>query len=443
MDKLIIAGGNKLEGEIRVSGAKNVAMKVILAGLLTDEAIFVKNVPLISSVLGTAEMLKPLGLKVAFNPDHSMVIRGDSVSSHTISLEVGQLYRTASMVLGPLLARFGRAVVPNPGGCRIGRRPIDRHIEGLAAMGADIQYKEGYFEGKADKLKGTRFRFKSNTHTGTETLILAAVLAEGETVLENAAQEPEIDNLIMLLNMMGARVKRLPDRKIVINGVKKLTGCEFTVMPDRNEVITFAIAGIVTGGNIIVKDTKREYIKSFLAKLDEAGGGWEPVASDKTRFFAREKLKPADVMTKPYPGFMTDWQAPWALLMTQAEGVSSIHETIYEDRFGYVAELRKMGAKIDFYHPQIDDPTLVYNFNWDDRKAGNCQAIRISGRTKLHNAVMEVCDLRAGITLVMAGLAADGESILRGIEHIDRGYENIEERLRKLGGNIKRVKDLP
>lgn len=443
MDKLKIAGGNKLKGEIKVSGAKNVAMKVILAGLLTGEVIHVKNVPLISSVSGTAAMLAPLGLKVAFNPDHSMLIDGGGLSSHTIPLEVGQLYRTASMVIGPLLARFGRAQVPNPGGCRIGKRPINRHIEGLTRMGAKITYKDGYFFARTDKLKGARYRFASNTHTGTETLILAAVLAEGETVLDNAAQEPEIDNLIQLLNLMGAKVRRIKDRTIVIQGVRKLTGSEFTIMPDRNEVVTFAVAAIATGGDILVSHSQREYVKNFLKALDRIGGKWEPVTDDKTRFFAADRLKPTDITTLPYPGFMTDWQAPWALLMTQADGVSSVHETIYEDRFGFVEELRKMGARIDFYHPNVKDPAGFYNFNWTDRKNGNCQGIKIYGPVKLHNAVMEVSDLRAGITLVLAALLADGESTVRGVEHIDRGYENIDERLRKLGGRIQRVTDLP
>lgn len=445
MNKLIITGGNKLTGEIKVSGAKNVAMKVILAGLLTDETIFVKNVPHISSVFGTSEMLKPLGLATTFGGNHTMKINGDNVKSHKISLELGQLYRTATMVLGPLLSRFGKAVVPNPGGCRIGKRPIDRHVEGLKAMGVKIKYQGGYFYATASKLKGTRFRFDSNTHTGTETLILAAVLADGETVLENAAAEPEIDNLIELLNLMGARIKRIGERTIVIHGVKKLTGCEFTIMPDRNEVITFAIAAILSDGDITVENVQKQYIKSFLKNLNTAGGGWEPISEDKMRFFApKRRLKATNVTTGSYPEFMTDWQAPWALLMTQAHGISSIHETIYENRFGYVSELKKMGAKIDFYQPQISDPYKFYNFHWSDRKKGYCQAIKIFGSNKkLHNAILEVSDLRAGITLVLAALIARGESVVRGIEHIERGYENIEERLQKLGGKIKRVQDLP
>lgn len=443
MNKLIIRGGNKLKGEIKVSGAKNVAMKVILAGLLTSEPIYITNVPFISSVVGTAEMLKPLGLKTTFEANHTIKIDGSNLKTHEISLELGQLYRTASMVIGPLLARFGRAVVPNPGGCRIGRRPIDRHIEGLKSMGAKIIYKDGFFYAQSDRLKGAKYKFKSNTHTGTETLILAAVLADGETVLENAAEEPEVDNLIQLLNLMGAKIRRIKKRTIIIKGVDKLSGCEFSIMPDRNETITFAIAAIASGGNIIVDNTQREYIKSFLESLDMVNGGWESISDSRTRFFAKEPLRSTDMVTKAYPGFMTDWQSSWALLMTQADGLSTIHETVYEDRFGYVSELRKMGANIEFYQPLVSNPSEFYNFNWSDKKKDSFQAIRIKGLTRLHNAIVEVCDLRAGITLVLAALIAEGESIIRGIEHIERGYEDIEERLKNLGGNIKRIKDLP
>lgn len=442
MNYFKITGGNRLSGEILVSGAKNVAMKVILAGLLTDEEIIIKNIPHISSVLGTAEMLKPLGLKTHFGHDHTLKMSGDNIKSSRISLELGQLYRTASMVIGPLLCRFGQAQVPNPGGCRIGKRPIDRHVEGLKAMGAKIKYKDGYFIASVDKLKGTRFKFKSNTHTGTETLILAAVLAEGETVLENAAQEPEVDNLIEFLNLMGAKIRRINPRTIVIKGVKKISGCEFKIMPDRNEAITFAIAALSSKGDIIVDGVQRQYIKSFLKKLDEVGAGWEPVSETKTRFFSNGKLlSPTNLVTSVYPGFMTDWQAPWCLLMTQSKGTSSIHETIYEDRFNYVAELKKMGAKINFYSPYVSNPQTYYNFNWKDRKKGNSQAIKVTGPTRLHNAVLEVTDLRAGVTLVLAALIASGESVITGIEHIKRGYEDIEKRLMSLGGKIRHFTD--
>jgi len=440
MDRFLVKGGNIIHGEIKVSGAKNVAMKVILAGLLTDKPILIKNIPLISSVFGTIKVVKPLGVKVTLSDGHTLKVHGDGLKNYKVPLELGGLYRTATMVMGPLLARTNHAIVPNPGGCRIGRRPIDRHIDGLKSMGAEIVYKEGYFVAYAKKLHGARFRFKHNTHTGTETLILAAVLAEGETVLENAAEEPEIDDLIRLLNLMGAKIKR-HNRTLIIDGVKKLGGAEFSIMPDRNEVVTFAIAAIATGGDLIIEGTQREYLKSFLEKLDEAHASWEPISNTKTRFFASNKLHPTHVTASPHPGFMTDWQAPWALLMTQANGQSTIHETVYEDRFGYVKEMEKMGARINFFNPEVKEPAVVYNFNWGDRKRDSFHAIKIFGPQRLHNAILEVTDLRAGATLLLGSLVAQGESVIDGVEHIDRGYENIEERLKLLGAQIQRVKE--
>lgn len=442
MDKFIVHGGKRLEGEIKVSGAKNVSMKVILAGLLTDKPIYVQNIPLISSVVGTANIVRPLGVKVSIQQDHSILIHGNAVKSYTVPLELGGFYRTATMVMGPLLARFGKAVVPNPGGCRIGKRPIDRHIEGLCAMGAKITYKDGFFYGTSDGLHGVRYRFCNNTHTGTETLILAAVLAKGETVLENAAEEPEIDDLIGLLVTMGAKVKRIKKRTIVIHGVHKLIGAHYKIMHDRNEAVTFAISAITSGGDLIIEGAQRKHLVSFLSKLDQAGVHWEQISPMKIRFNFKGKLKPTTVTVKPHPGFMTDWQAPWSLLMTQANGISDVHETVYEDRFGYVAELKKMGAKIDFFNPKVDDPASFYNFNWKDRKKDNHHAIKIHGPTCLHNAVVEVSDLRAGATLLLATLIAQGESIIHGIDHIDRGYERIEDRLNKVGAHIERKQEV-
>lgn len=441
MEKFIVEGGNRLTGQIKVSGAKNVAMKVILAGLLTDKPIYVKNIPLISSIFGTIEIVKPLGVKVKLNKDHTMTIIGDRLKSHVVPLELGGLYRTATMVMGPLLSRLGKATVPNPGGCRIGKRPIDRHIDGLKALGAKIKYQDGYFMAETNRLYGTRYRFVHNTHTGTESMILAAVLAQGQTILENAACEPEIDDLVLLLNMMGAKIRRR-QRTIAIDGVKELRGTEFSVMPDRNEVVTFAIAAIATKGEIVIEGTQSIHLKSFLRKLDEVNTNlWEPISETKTRFYNKDGLRSVGVTTAYHPGFMTDWQAPWAFLMTQAEGVSSIHETIYEDRFSYVSELCKMGAKIEFYSPKVSHPHKFYNFNWDKKNKNKPQAIKIFGPTNLHNAVLEVSDLRAGATLLLAGLAAEGESVVLGVEHIDRGYEEIEKRLAGLGGNIKRLQE--
>ncbi|MBI2617053.1 UDP-N-acetylglucosamine 1-carboxyvinyltransferase [Candidatus Gottesmanbacteria bacterium] len=441
MSKFLVTGGRSLKGTIQTSGAKNVAMKVILAGLLTDDKVVVRNIPLISSVYGTIDMVKKLGVNVRVGLDHSLTIQRNSVNSYTIPLELGGLYRTATMVIGPLLSRFGKAVVPNPGGCRIGKRPIDRHIEGLRALGAEIHYKNGFFFASCKKLHGASYTFSQNSHTGTETLILAAVLAYGETALSNAATEPEVDDLIAFLNSMGAKIKRTRERTIVIHGVGKLHGTNYTIMPDRNEAVTFAIAAIATGGDVVVEGAEASNLKTFLSELTAIGAFWEKISPTSIRFKGGNRLSHSDIITRPHPGFMTDWQAPWALLMTQAMGDSTLHETVYENRFEYVAELLKMGATITFYQPEIRDPYVFYNFNWDDREKNAFHAIRIHGPTKLHNAVLEVTDLRAGATLVLAALIAKGESAILGIEHIDRGYESLEKRLEKIGANISREGD--
>ena len=358
-----------------------------------------------------------------------------------VPLDVGARLRTSSMVMGPLLARFGSATTPNPGGCRLGARPIDRHIDALQEMGATITYNsdDGYFYGTAKGLHGATTRFAKNTHTGTETLILAAVLARGQTVLENAAEEVEIDDLIACLNQMGAKIRREEPRKIVIDGVESLRGIEYTIMPDRNEEITFAIAAVMTGGDIVVKNSSRNNLAAFLSLFTKAGGHFQPIDDTTTRYLSDGVLRPTDIVTAQYPGFMTDWQAPWAVMMTQAAGVSTIHETVFESRFSYVSELMKMGADIQFFDPKVKNPEQFYNFNWSDRVPGFHQGIRITGPTKLHNAVLEINDLRAGATLVLAALTAPGESIVHGVEQVDRGYEKIEERLRLLGAKIERV----
>lgn len=439
MDKYIINGGNPLKGEVTVSGAKNVALKAIVAALLTDEELIIENIPLITDLLVMKEIIQGLGAKVKITSDHKIKIKADNISHFQVSLEAGARLRTSSMVIGPLLARFGQADIPNPGGCRIGARPIDRHIKGLEQMGAKIKYSDGFFKARVGKLIGTEYKFEKNSHTGTETLILAATLAKGVTIIDNAAFEPEVDDLIRLLNQMGAKIKRVTDRKIVITGVKKLYGVRYKIMPDRNEVVTFAIGAIITRGNIIIYGTEREYLKAFLEKLDEAGAGWEPMEK-ATRFYYQGKLLPTKVVTKPYPGFMTDWQAPWSLVGMQSRGISTIHETIYENRFGYIHELIKMGGRIEFFEPRVSNPKTFYNFNWDSNQNGRFHAIKIYGPVNLHNAVLNVSDLRAGATLVLAALVAKGESFVSGVEHIDRGYEKFEEQLKKLGADIKRIK---
>lgn len=439
MEKLIIKGGNPLKGSIKLAGTKNVAMKTLVAALLTDEKVIVRNVPLISSVTGTAQIVKPLNVNVHFAKDNMVSIDASHINNYSIPLELGGLYRTSTMVIGPLLSRFGKAVVPNPGGCRLGKRPIDRHIDGLKALGATIEYKNGFFHAHCKKLKGVKYKFLKNTHTGTETLLLAAVLSEGETVLENASSEPEVDDLINLLNSMGAKIERVSERVIKIKGVKKLKGTDYTIMPDRNEAVTFAIGAYVTGGDVFVKDIKPKNIRAFLNSLKESGANYD-IQKGGIRFYRNNGYMPTDIVTGPSPQFMTDWQATWALFATLCKGISTIHETVFESRFAYVSELKKMGADIEYFDPVVSNPKEFYNFNWEDRNPDFHQGIKIKGPIKLHNAVVNIDDLRAGATLILAALAAQGESIVFGVEHVDRGYERFEQRLSGLGANIKRIK---
>ncbi|HUD09973.1 MAG TPA: UDP-N-acetylglucosamine 1-carboxyvinyltransferase [Patescibacteria group bacterium] len=442
MNKFVINGGKKLKGEVFVLGSKNVALKILVAACLTKDEVIVRNVPLISDFMIMAEIIRNLGGEVKLN-DHSVSIRLENILSEKISLDKAAEIRTSYMFLAPLLARLGKAIIPNPGGCRIGARPIDRIVGGLKKMGVKIQYdsKDGYFHALAPKgLTGATYEFSKSTHTGTETMLLAAVLAKGKTVLENAAQEPEVDELIGLLNRMGAKIIRENPRKIVIEGVTKLHGAEFTIAPDRNEVVTFAVAALITQGDIFIRDIKSKGLEEFLELVKYCGGGIEE-KQNGIRFFYKEELKPSNVVTSFYPGFMTDWQGPWAVLMTKANGQSSIHETVYENRFTYVDELKKMGANIEFYKPEVKNPEEVYNFNIKDDNGKNFHAIRIFGPTTLHNAALTISDLRAGASLVLAALAAKGESVLFDIEHLDRGYEQFEQRLSNLGANIKRINE--
>ncbi len=441
MDELIVKGGYPLCGEVEVSGAKNLVLPAIVAGLLTEDKVQLENVPLISDLFLMKDIASELGAEVKIGEDHTLSIQASSLKKHRISLEIAAKLRASFIMIIPLLMRFGRAEIPNPGGCRIGARPIERLVDGLRALGVTITYNrdDGYFHALGGKFTGCCYRFEKNTHTGTEAMILAGVLARGRTTIENAAQEPEIDDLIKLLNQMGGRIKRVKPKIIIIDGVNKLSGTTFKISPDRNEAVTFAIASLVTKGDIFVKSAQKNNLGAFLDKLDEAGGGYE-ILQEGIRFFHQEDLRATDITTASYPGFMTDWQAPWALLMTQAEGESVIHETVYEDRFQYIDELVKMGAKISLFNPTIENPDKCYNFNLTDDQPGHFHAARIVGPIQLHNAVMTIPDLRAGATFVLAALAAQGESYLSGVEHLDRGYEEFEEKLKKLGAKIKRMK---
>ncbi len=438
--KFLIQESRELSGTVRISGSKNVVTKAVIAACLTSEPVTLKNVPEISDIDALLQVIQTIGGTVE-RSDGQVTITVKEIKNHVISLAEGARVRTSSMFLSPLLLRAKIAQVPNPEGCRLGARPIERHIEGLEQMGAIIKYEsdDGYYHATTEGLIGTTYTFEKNTHTGTETLIMAATLAEGVTILENAAEEHEIDDLIALLNSMGANIERVEKRKIVINGVKELHGTTYEIVSDSNELVTFAVLSLLTGGNILLENANMKNVDVFLDAVREAGGDYEEV-DGKVRFFLKNELKRTQIMTAPEPGFKTEWQGPWAILMTKAEGVSVIHETIYENRFGYVSELKKMGAQIDFFEPEVEDPKSLYNFNYEEGTTYK-QAIRIHGPKQLHNAVITISDLRAGATVVIASLIAKGESVLFGIEHLERGYERFAERLTALGAKIQEVQE--
>ena len=439
MEKLVITGGNILHGNMRVSGAKNAALKVLVAACLTSEKVTIHNVPLISDFYVMVDILEELGASVSLN-DHSLTIQMKEFKKKGISIEKAALARASVMFIAPLLVRAGEAIIPNPGGCRLGARPVDRLIEGIERMNTSVTYlsEDGYFHAKTSGLKGIEYIFNKNTHVGTETMILAAVCATGTTILKNAAEEPEIDDLITLLNTMGGKITRSNKREITIIGVDTLHGGQVTIQPDRNEIVTFAVAAIVTKGDIFIEDAQRVDLQAFLQKLDETNGGYEK-KENGIRFFYKGPLKSVDVTTQIYPGFMTDWQAPWAVLMTQATGTAVVHETVSENKMGYIKDLKKMGAKVQLFNPQISNAEDIYNFNLSDNDPSYYHAARISGPTQLHDGVLTTLDIRAGAGVVLAALAAKGTSTIYGVEKLDRGYEQFETRLTELGADITRI----
>jgi UDP-N-acetylglucosamine 1-carboxyvinyltransferase len=439
MEYFLVTGGRPISGRTCLSGAKNVALKVIAASLLTSDRVTISNIPDIADVRVMLALMSSLGVRCEFK-DHVVTLENSGSKAVTVPLEYGARLRTSILVLGPLLSTRKFAHVPNPGGCRIGARPVDRQIIALTAMGAAINYdhRDGYFHARSDKLHGAKVSFPKNSHTGTEAVILSAVLAEGKTVIENAAEEVEIDDLIRFLCLMGAKIDRTRPREITVTGVSRLHGVSYEIMSDRNEEVTLAVLAGVTGGEIEVDGSVADRLTAFLGPFQAAGGKVDRTGS-VTKYSGKKPFRAVDIVTAPHPGFMTDWQAPFAVMMTQAVGKSSIHETIFESRFAYVSELQKMGAEISFYSPPVADLHNYYNFNVGQTGLVKPQAIRITGPVQLHNAVLEMQDLRAGATLLLAALAAGGQSVIYGIEQIDRGYEQIDLKLRNMGADIVRT----
>lgn len=439
MEKFVIIGGQPLKGEVNLCGAKNSGFKLMIASLYSDEPSTLHNFSKIGDVYSTAEIIGQLGGEVSLGSNHVLKVSGKGLKKQNFSQKSGRLSRASTYFIGPLLFRFGRAVLPIPGGCKIGRRPLDRHLEGLQALGARVEVFSDYYEISAKELKGTDFTFNKNTHGGTDVMIIASAIASGKTTLRNAAQEPEVDDLISFLSQMGARIKRVEPRTIVIEGVKEFRSADYTVMYDRNEAVTFACAALATKGDIFVNHAEEKNLQAFLEAVEKIGGGFE-LGKRGIHFFYKGLLKAVSTMTRPHPGFMTDWMGVWSILMTQAKGVSLVHETIFENRFAFVNELKKMNAKIELLNPKVKDPEQIYNFNLEDDKPEFFHAAKITGPIKLKATNQEITDVRAGASLILASLIAEGKSELSGIEHVDRGYENLDGRLCSLGANIKRVK---
>lgn len=440
----IVQGGTPLKGTLKLLGAKNIALKVLVASLLYEKPIEFRNIPQLSDIKELVHLLKETGADVKFE-NNDFYIDPSSMDSHEVDLLHGSKIRVSFMLFAPFLHKFGKARIPNPGGCRIGARPIDRMVSLMDAFGVKTTYdnETGYYfaEVTGDRLQGAEYKFSKKTHTGTELAIMFAAVAEGASVIKNASLEPEIDDLINLLNVSGADIKRVGE-EIHVNGNPHLTSPSepYTIACDRNNAVTYAVLAIATKGDIFIEGADEKLLQVFLQCLDKANGGYE-IQDNGIRFFYKGELQATDVMTEPEPGFMTDWQAPWAVLMTQAHGISTIHETVFENRFGYAEELNKLGADIEFYQPEVENPHELYQFDIKDETAFKeaQQGIKIHGPSELHSGVMKVTDMRAGATLIIGALAATGESIIVGASEVDRGYQDISGRLSAIGANIKRV----
>ena len=417
MDKLIIDGGVPLEGEIRISGAKNAALPILAATLLADGPVKVGNIPHLHDITTTMELLGRMGVELVVDERMNIEVDCATIRDLFAPYELVKSMRASILVLGPMLARFGKAVVSLPGGCAIGSRPVNLHIEGLTKMGADIRVEGGYIHAKARRLKAARLVMDLVTVTGTENLMMAATLAEGTTLIENAAREPEVVDLAGCLNAMGAKIRGAGSDTITVEGVERLNGARYDVLPDRIESGTYLVAAAITGGRVRIKDTRPHMLEAIIEKLRESGA--EVTVGDHWVDLDMRGRRPhaINIRTSPYPAFPTDMQAQFTALNVVAEGTATISETVFENRFMHVHELQRMGADIQL--------------------AGNTAVTRGVGR--LTAAPVMATDLRASASLVLAGLVADGDTTVDRIYHIDRGYESIEEKLAKLGARIRRT----
>lgn len=416
MDKLVIQGGVPLRGEVDISGAKNAALPILVATLLADEPVTLSAVPHLRDVTTTLELLATMGAQITVDDKLSVEIDTTHLHSHEAPYELVKTMRASILVLGPLLAKHGEAKVSLPGGCAIGSRPVNIHLEGLRQMGAEIHVEKGYVLAKAERLRGAHIYMDVVTVTGTENLLMAAVLAEGMTILENAAREPEISDLAHFLNAMGAKIEGIGSSTLKITGVTHLAGIQYRIIPDRIEAGTYLAAAAVTGGDVTVKQADPTHLEAVLLKFEEAGArietGHDWIRLDMTG----RRLKPVNIVTMPYPAFPTDMQAQFLVMNCLAQGVSHVKETIFENRFMHVPELARMGADI-----AIDGHTAL-----------------ITGVDRLYGTEVMATDLRASASLILAALAAEGETVINRVYHIDRGYEQVEEKFNRIGALIQR-----
>ena len=417
MDKLLIQGGVPLSGDIAISGAKNAALPILCACLLTDEPLRLRNLPQLNDISTMLRLIGQMGVTVTMDGNDGLILDARGLNNPLAPYDMVKTMRASILVLGPLLARCGEARVSLPGGCAIGARPVDQHIKGLQAMGAEIHVEQGYIQAKATRLKGARIFTDMVTVTGTENLMMAAVLADGETVLENAAREPEVVDLANCLIAMGARISGAGTDRIVINGIDRLHGATHSIMPDRIETGTYLCAAAATGGEVRLTQTACDYLDAVIDKLREAGCE-VACGSNEITLKAPARLKAVSLRTEPYPAFPTDMQAQFMAINCVAEGTAVIRETIFENRFMHAVELIRLGA-----HIRIDGNNAV-----------------VTGVPRLDGATVMATDLRASASLVIAGLVAQGETLIERIYHLDRGYERIEEKLSRLGAKVRRVK---
>lgn len=429
----LVTGGTPLRGEVTLSGAKNAVTKMVIASLLTSDTCVLRNVPLLGDLNLTVKLCQEFGAQVQLD-DHTLSLRTEQIHNTDVSSEVGGLNRICVMAIGPLLHRCGQVSIPMPGGDRIGPRPIDFHIQGLQLMGAQIVERDGRYHCTAPQgLHGATIRLPFPSVMATENLLISASLAKGVTIIENAAIEPEINDLIKLLQKMGAIIEFKVDRRIVIEGVTSLHGVSHTLLSDRNEAVSLATATYLTKGDVYLRGAQQDNLLTFLNTLSKMKLRFE-IDDEGIRFISRDEPPPAiSLETDVHPGFMTDWQQPFTILLTQADGISVVHETIYEDRFGYTSALQRMGAHIGLYPKCLGEVPCRF------REKQHMHSCVVRGPTPLKATYLDIPDIRAGCSYILAALCAEGTSEVHGVEHIERGYEHLDAKLRSLGAQIEKI----